>query len=97
MERRAKAEAEEREKMQRRVDLEGCRLVVVRAADRIGFWYTENFEGFDGGEPLSWLAVASMVLTGFWKNGGFDRDFLLVYGIVCGLIVRSYCCHWRIV
>ena len=38
MERRAKAEAEEREKMQRRIDLEGCRLVAVRAADRVGFW-----------------------------------------------------------
>lgn len=63
MARRAKAEAEEKEKMQRSVDLEGWRLLVVRAAEKAGFWYTENLEGFNGVEPLSLAApTASMVV-----------------------------------
>ena len=37
MARRAKADAEEREKMRRRVDLEGLRLVAVSAAEKAGF------------------------------------------------------------
>lgn len=35
--RRAKAEAEEREEMRRRVELEGRRLLEVRAAEKAGF------------------------------------------------------------
>jgi hypothetical protein len=54
--RRAKAEAEEREKMQRKVYLEGCILLAVRAAERVAFWYTENLEGFGGGDPPFSLA-----------------------------------------
>lgn len=51
--RRAKAEAVERERMQRSEDLEGRRLLVVKAAERAGFWYTANFVGFGEGDPLS--------------------------------------------
>lgn len=39
--------------MKRNADLEGRRLVVVRAADRAGFWYTENFVGFGDEEGLN--------------------------------------------
>ncbi|TXG73883.1 hypothetical protein EZV62_002462 [Acer yangbiense] len=49
IERRAKAEAEEIAKKQIRVDLEGWRLLAVRAAERSGFWYTVNLLGFSGG------------------------------------------------
>lgn len=38
VERRANAEAEDRERIQRRVDLEGFKLVAVKAADNVGFW-----------------------------------------------------------
>lgn len=61
-ERRAKAEAEEREKMKTIVGFEGWRLLAVRAADRAGFWYTVNFEGCNGGELLLSLAPDSMVM-----------------------------------
>ena len=37
--------------MQRKVNFEGWRLLVVRAADKAGFWYAENFKGFGEGEP----------------------------------------------
>lgn len=55
---KATAEAEEREKMQRTACLEGRRLLAVRTAEKDGFWYTENLEGFGGGEPLSLESMA---------------------------------------
>lgn len=57
--RRAKAEAEERQKMQRRVYLGGCKLLAVRAAERAAFWYTANLEGFGGADPF--FSLDSMV------------------------------------
>lgn len=33
--------------MQRKVNFEGWRLLAVRAADKAGFWYAENFKGFE--------------------------------------------------
>lgn len=57
MERRAKAEAEERERTKIRVDLEGWRLLAVRAAERVGFWYTANLLGF-GVDNVPLLSLA---------------------------------------
>ena len=51
MRRKANADAEEREKMQRKVNLEGWMLLTVKAADNAGFWYAENFKGFGEEEP----------------------------------------------
>lgn len=42
MERRERAEARKKEEMRRRVEEEGWRLRAVRAAAKLGFWYTEN-------------------------------------------------------
>ncbi|PON80421.1 hypothetical protein TorRG33x02_234250 [Trema orientale] len=85
MARRAKAEAEEREKMRKRVELEGWRLVAVRAAEKAGFWYTENLElgFFNGGEEPFSLAPPSMAVYGY----GYGYDSLLsitkrVFGII---------------
>lgn len=36
--RKANADAEEREKIQRKVNFEGWTLLAVRAADKAGFW-----------------------------------------------------------
>lgn len=52
--RKATAERVEREKIKRSACFGGWRLLAVRAADKVGFWYTENLDGFlGGGEPLS--------------------------------------------
>ncbi|KAL0418184.1 UNVERIFIED_CONTAM: hypothetical protein Sradi_1231900 [Sesamum radiatum] len=66
---RARTEAEETERKNRKVEALGRRLLEVRAAERAGFWYTANFDGFDAlavccccppprsitGFPWSWL------------------------------------------
>jgi hypothetical protein len=53
VERREKAEAEDRETMKRRADLEGRRLLAVRAAENVGFWYAANLEDGVGGPRVS--------------------------------------------
>lgn len=45
-ERKAKALAEEKKKVERRVSFEGTRLLAARAAAKAGFWYTANLLGF---------------------------------------------------
>lgn len=68
--RRAEAEANEIESMKRKVDLEGRRLLVVRAAEKAGFWYTVNFEGLGGGEtpppPALILTAFSLFVFRLW-------------------------------
>lgn len=65
--RRAEAEANEIESMKRKVDLEGRRLLVVRAAEKAGFWYTVNFEGLGGVELCSFTTPPppALILTAF--------------------------------
>lgn len=64
---KATAEAEERKKIQRSACFEGRRLLAVRAADKDGFWYTENLAGFGGGEALSLDSMAgAMLLVVAW-------------------------------
>lgn len=43
---RATIEAEEIDRMKRKLATEGRKLFEVRAAERAGFWYTANFDGF---------------------------------------------------
>lgn len=47
---RAMEEAENSDRMKRKVEAEGRRLLEVKAAERAAFWYTANFEGFAGFE-----------------------------------------------
>lgn len=80
MDRRTRAEAEERAKKQRRADLEGWRLLAVRAAERAGFWYTANLVGFGGGdaagdEPtLLSLAAPPVSIVCSAVNGGGENS-----------------------
>lgn len=49
---RENAEALQREKMKRRVRLEGCRLLALRAVENTGFSYTQNLAGLGGGASI---------------------------------------------
>ena len=76
--RRAKAEAANIERMQRNVDADGRRLLMVRAAESTGFWYTANFEGFGGGDPWSRAPPCMAVMKSGFRSIGRESAVNLV-------------------
>lgn len=50
MERKAKAEVQDKAKIYTRVEFEGLRLLAFRAAERAGLRYTANLLGFCSGD-----------------------------------------------